>query len=374
MAVCAVRIIAYASACLSIFSFPLQTKAQRCGEDYVLKEDESLADIARRVYGSATQWSLVFYANQDKLGSNASLLVPGAKLTIPCLGKDNEKAAPHGSSSSGAGKLQLSPMLKRIEFLTADNYAPFTDRSLPEGGLTTNLVSAAMKTIKEEAQGKFDFNISWVNDWSAHLTPLLSAKAFDAGFPWSKPDCDHPDDLDEKGKFRCEKLFFSDPLYENVIPAFVKKEATMTFASDDEMIGKVVCRPKGYFTHLFDKDGRHWLRDKKITLLQPQSVEDCFRLLGDGKADVVVVSDFVGRAAIATLGMIGSVKALQRPVTIETFHVIVWKTHPNASSILYYVNSGLERLHASGEFDKIVDKQLSAFWAAQEAASAVKSK
>src|SRR5687767_1132189 len=40
--------------------------AQTCGTDYVLKQGDTLSDIARTVYGSASQWSIIYYANQDR--------------------------------------------------------------------------------------------------------------------------------------------------------------------------------------------------------------------------------------------------------------------------------------------------------------------
>ena len=42
--------------------------AQTCGAGYAVKEGESLADIAAKVYGSSSQWTLIFYANQDRMG------------------------------------------------------------------------------------------------------------------------------------------------------------------------------------------------------------------------------------------------------------------------------------------------------------------
>ena len=35
-----------------------------------------------------------------------------------------------------------------------------------------------MNLIKEQAKGGFDYQVSWVNDWSAHLNPLLITRAF----------------------------------------------------------------------------------------------------------------------------------------------------------------------------------------------------
>src|SRR5262252_10547381 len=67
-------------------SQPHVTAAQTCGTDYTIKEGETLAQIAARVYGNPAQWTVIFYANQDRLGTNESLLVPGLALRLPCIG------------------------------------------------------------------------------------------------------------------------------------------------------------------------------------------------------------------------------------------------------------------------------------------------
>src|SRR5215475_9353255 len=68
--------------------------AQSCGAEYKIKEGETLAQIAARVYGNPTQWTVIFYANQDRLGANASLLVPGLSLRLPCIGGAQAPASP----------------------------------------------------------------------------------------------------------------------------------------------------------------------------------------------------------------------------------------------------------------------------------------
>src|SRR5882724_13647889 len=67
-------------------TWPGPSQAQTCGTDYTIKEGETLAQIAARVYGNPSQWTIIFYANQDRLGTNVSLLVPGFTLRLPCVG------------------------------------------------------------------------------------------------------------------------------------------------------------------------------------------------------------------------------------------------------------------------------------------------
>ncbi len=351
--------------------------AQSCGTDYIVKEGESLADIAARVYGSSSQWTLIFYANQDRMGANASMLVPGLSIRIPCAGGQQsapaaapdtapptEPADPDAADTSSA--IELSPVVKRIEFLTADGYTPFTDRSLPNGGMITHIISAAMDQIKQQSQGSFGYNVSWVNDWAAHLNPLLITRAFDAGFPWLKPDCSRPADLSQDARYRCQKFFFSDPLYEVFTALFVKSDSPITFTKDEEIVGKTLCQPAGYSTYELDKGGRNWVKDNKIVLLRPPAIEECFRLLDSGSVNAVVTADLTGKSAAAALGLGEKVKALSRPVAIGTLHLIVPKTHPHASTMLYYINTAVAKLRESGEYDRIVDRHLSRFWNAQD--------
>src|SRR3954464_11112560 len=64
---------------------PIATQAQTCGTDCAVKEGEMLAQIASRVYGNPAQWTTIFYANQDRLGTIRSLLIPGFTLRINCF-------------------------------------------------------------------------------------------------------------------------------------------------------------------------------------------------------------------------------------------------------------------------------------------------
>lgn len=343
--------------------------AQTCGADYVIQEGDSLAKIAGRVYGKTSQWTVIFYANQDRLGGGSSLIVPGLAVRIPCIG-GSEPALPvtattEASTPAPAPKIEVTALRKKIQFLTADDYAPFTGRALPNGGMTTDIVSMAMDLLKAESGGKVDYAVNWVNDWSAHHNPLLVTHAFDMGFPWYKPDCEHFDDLDPEGQNRCQKFFFSDTIYEEMSLLFVKKESPLKFETDQEILGRTLCRPAGYFTFDLEQNGRRWLKDKKITLLRPQSIEECFRLLMDGSADAVALSELTGRAGMMKADLADKVRVIERPLAILDDHVLIAKTHPNARIMLHYVNSALAKLKADGRFDEIVEKHMTLFWESQ---------
>src|SRR5262245_34987531 len=351
---------------------------QTCGTDYTLKEGETLAQIAARIYGNPAQWTVIFYANQDRLGTNVSMLVPGLALRLPCIGGAPQPqnlppiattpAQTAATPSASETAFIISSLLRRVEFLTADGFAPYTGRSLEGGGMLTQVISSAMGLIKEDAKGRFDYGISWVNDWAAHLNPLLLTRAFDVGFPWARPDCEGGVNLDQSSQFRCQRFFFSDPLYEVITGLFVRQNSRVKSLRNDEIAGTTLCRPAGYPIHELDQNGRNWVKEGKITLIRPPTTDECFRLLESGTVDGVVEAELTGRASIASLGLGDRVRIIDQPVALTTYHVLISKTHPHARTILYYMNSSLTKLRESGEYDRIIERHLARFWDAQSAA------
>jgi polar amino acid transport system substrate-binding protein len=370
--------LAVVAACAGILR-PDTAAAQACGTEHTIKEGETLAQIAGRVYGNPTQWTVIFYANQDRLGGNISMLTPGLALRLPCIGGVQPPppaasapvaAAPPAGPSPEPPQFIISSLLRRVEFLTADGFAPYTGRSLEGGGMLTQVINSAMAQIKDESKGRFDYGVSWVNDWAAHLNPLLLTRAFDVGFPWARPDCENATNLDQSSLFRCQRFFFSEPLYEVLTGMFVRSNSPIRSLRREELTGKTLCRPAGYPVHELDKDGRNWVRDGLVTLMRPPSVDECFRLLGNGSVDAVVEAELAGRASITSLGLGDKVRMLDQPVALTTYHVLISKSHPHARTILYYVNASLERLRERGEYDRIIERHLSRFWEAQVAPSA----
>jgi polar amino acid transport system substrate-binding protein len=348
--------------------------AQTCGTEYKIKEGDTLAQIAARVYGNPTQWTVIFYANQDRLGTNASLLVPGLAIVLPCIGGVSAQsaspmtAAPAPPPSNPAdAPIMISTMVRRIEFLTADGYSPFTGRSLEGGGMLTEVITAAMNVVKQEAHGRFDFGISWVNDWSAHLNPLLLTRAFDVGYPWARPDCDSNAALDATAQFRCRRFFFSEPLYEVITSLFVRTGSPITSLQSETITGATMCLPAGQAVYELDQGGRNWVKDGKVTLMRPPTVDECFRLLENGTVAAVVTTEFAGRASIISLGMADKIRMLDDPVALTPLHAVVSKSHPHARTMLYYINTALGKLRDSGDYDMIIARQLDRFWEAQQA-------
>ncbi|MGI9413395.1 MAG: hypothetical protein ACR2PM_06995 [Hyphomicrobiales bacterium] len=351
-------------ATLMIWTMPASAADDvRCGSKYTVQDGDTLSAIAERAYGLSNKWTLIYYGNQKQFG-NEPIVTPGNQITIPCLkAPDPVNVKPASATDDDEpAKIQISRIDADINLLTADDYQPFTDRALPAGGMITDIVRKGFDALSGPK-----FRISWVNDWSAHLNPLLADKVFDMGFPWLQPNCDQYGDLDQPAQFRCDRFFFSKPVFEILVVFFTLNDTSFEFASDDEVIGKRICRPVGYFTFDLDKDGRNWVKEEKITLVRPQSVDECFRLLQNQEVDAVALNEFTGRSAIKKNKIEDRITVIERPISLEGLHVIVSKTHPRARTFLHYVNSAVQRLRETGDYRKIVDEHLSKFWGSEEA-------
>lgn len=333
-----------------------------CGGTYRVQPGDSLSTIADKHYKNAGMWTAIHNNNLSVIGPTPDRITIGMKLSLTCL-NGLPAGLPDGTPvdvvTRTAAPIEIAPgtaaTRQKINLLTADDYAPFTDRKSPNGGLVTEVVQAAM----EQAAPEEGFAIHWVNDWSAHLEPLLSNALLDLGFPWLRPDCEG-----NPSQYRCENFHFSDPMFEMLILLFTDTTRQIRFTQDSDIEGKTLCRPAGYYTHDLEKDGRNWLTDSKITLEQPDSVADCFAMLMNGEVDAVALNEFTGRTAIKDLNLTGRVSVAQgKPLSIEGLHVVVHKSHPQALAMLDTINTGLREIKANGTYQQIIDSQMSQIWA-----------
>ena len=61
------------------------------------------------------------------------------------------------------------------------------------------------------------------------------------------------------------------------------------------------------------------MKDGKVTLIRPPTVDECFRLLDNGTVDGVVEAELVGRASMTSLGLGDKVRMIDQPVALTTY-------------------------------------------------------
>ena len=340
-----------------------QAAAQSCGGTYTVKRGDSLSAIADSQYKDVGKWSAIHQANIGAIGPNPARISVGMKLNLTCI--DGLPLGLEGGVDISAVTAAAQPLVvplgnasvnaNKINLLTGDDYAPFTDRDLPNGGLFTEVVQKAMT----QANPDNGFAIHWVNDWSAHFEPLLSNALLDVSFPWIKPDCESQPDT-----YRCTDLKFSDPIFEMLILLFVNASNPITYTGTEDVRGKTICRPEGYATFFFDSEGRNWLKNNVIELVQPGGPDDCFEMLAEGEVDMVAMNEFTGRKKVKDLNLKGVVDvAAGLPLAIQGLHVVAHKSHPQADELLSVVNAGLRGIKSNGAYQTTIDEHMTRIWA-----------
>ncbi len=343
-----------------------------CDIFYDVQLGDSYYSISEAQYGSRAHWSDIFNANRTADGQPA--LAVGKSLYIPCIpGLEITDIAPTAATVatpaptapnatvqdaltvSAAPPVEWTreyPANPDMTLLTGGDYAPFTDRSLPNGGMVTELLHAALDLTPSPVT----FSVTWEDDWSQHLFPLLDEKSYDMGFPWLRPDCEATPDNE-----RCANFHFSEPLMVMPIMLFARDDNQFRFKEDDDIIGRSLCRPKGYFTHDLDRKDRRWISEEKIEFVVGDTPRDCFQKVADGEVDAATVNLFLGANVILEMGLRGQIVPLERPVSEQGLHVVISKRHWRGTTHLYRINAGIEVLRNEGKYQEIVSRHMEHF-------------
>ena len=351
--------------------------AQSCGGVYTVKRGDSLSHIADRLYKDAYKWTALHQSNIDTIGANPDTILVGQRLYVTCIeGRPEgleaivtldppqtavaEVVAPEmpveQEDVSQVVLMVAKPAsMRKIKLVTEDNFAPFTGRDIKNGGLLTDVVQTALT----EVVGPDGYEFFWDNAPETHLNPLLSDNQMDMALAWAKPDC-----AADPQNTLCRDFHFSDPVFEYLVLLFSDKSRPVPFTKDSDIIGRTLCRPDGYLTHMLDQDGRNWVRDGKITLKRAARVEECFTMVREGAADAVVINEFTGRTVLKDMGLEHRINVGQgKPVSIATLHVVISKDNPNADILLRSMNAGLGKIRASGAYQSVIDDHLTRIWA-----------
>ena len=338
------RLTAIAVVALSAgFLGPRPADAQAACDFYRVQKGDTLKDITERAYGDRNH-RRIWRANRDQIGRDPSVISVGMVLRLPCVDGTLPKA------TTGADR--IAPGTADISFVTANGYLPYTDESLSHRGLFTHLVTNAMVRAAPKAR----FEIVFVNDWAAHVETLLPRQAFDASFPWTRPGCETQGMLTEVELYACQNFVYSDPFYEIVDGFFARTgsgfESLQRF---EDLAGARICRPEGYPTGHLEEQG---LIASGVTLLQPTSAAECFRLLLSDEADLVALDTRAGEHVLTDLGIEQQVSENPHLFAIQPLRVALHKDNPKTAQLIQQLNTGLGIMLESGEWAAIVSDSL----------------
>ncbi len=220
-----------------------------------------------------------------------------------------------------------------VVLVSGDDYAPYADSKLPEGGMTTELVKHAFAAVKTEIK------IEW-RPWARGLDETRHG-VFVGTFPYLKT----PE--------REKDFLYSDVLVKIQDRAFIKAgNHKFDFNNIPSLAGTTICLPLGWTTSPRLND---MIRDGQIKVNRPRDISLCVKIVGLGRADYFVTDEIQGLAALKTGGLpLGSVvMAESAPLADNSLYLIVGKVLPGGKELLENFNKGLAAIRKNGSYDKI---------------------
>ena len=335
----------------ALMSLGSSAAAQTCGSEYTVRSGDSLSKIASVVYSDASAFQIIYSANSDIIGPNPGQISVGMKFYIPCLDETTASTAAPLTEEIGVERLPF-PNERQIRILQASGWAPYADEDQEQGGMLTEIANVAM----QNAPGSPDYKIDFVNDWGAHLVPLISDHAYDIGLSWFKPNCEVVDRLGTDSQFRCNNYNWTQPLFEQLVGYYSK--AGVSYNSYDELMGKTICRPSGYSTFMLEEDN---LVEPNITFVSPVDPLECVTGLVDGSIDMMVLATDVTDGIALSAGLTDEIQLNETLGKVITLHGLISVNHPQGEEIIATFDAGLNKIKESGEWFQIVRRHLSEF-------------
>lgn len=220
-----------------------------------------------------------------------------------------------------------------VQLVTGDDYAPFTDRELPQGGMLTELVQQALLQAGHQPK------LSWL-PWKRGYQATLRGQ-FDATFPYLKTAEREADYL------------FSAPLYEITQRLFSRVDDALEPDKLEQLAGRRICVPLGWQPAPRVSE---LLAAGKLLVHQPQDLTACARLIDMGRDDFFIADSLLGERAINLSGVSHQRFHISRKaVGSHTLHFLVPRKRADAQQLLDEFDGGLRRLRDSGEYQRILD-------------------
>lgn len=337
--------------------------AQEACTTYVVKEGESLGDIAMKAYGSYN-YQIIFNANRDQLVSNLSSLPGGMNLILPCLdGRLTPDQALNEVSTAEAEKQAERRVVSDtynppLKFISGNEWQPFADEGLTGGGILVRLATTALQRGGNDREA----TMAWVDDWGSHLDTLLPSGAYDVSIAWSMPDCTKLDMLGETSARRCTDFEASLPIYE--VAESISSLATNKYAEAKvyaDLAGARICRPADWSAEDLEVEG---LVDPVVTMVRPVAPEDCAKMLLDGEADVFSIELETATKIFEDMGAMDKMVINPSLVKVASYRFLTSKSNPRAKIYMAMLNKGIVAMRESGEWYDIVATGLAEYNAA----------
>lgn len=227
-----------------------------------------------------------------------------------------------------------------LDLVTGSDYAPYTGDDLPGGGLVTDLVRRAF------AVGGRRYDVRFM-PWKRGYDGVVAGR-FLATFPYIRT----PE--------REREVLFSDPVMEVRQFVYLSDRSGMEFHGRngggdsgglEDFQGRTICQPVGY---ALPAGLEAMVGQGRLTRQTPSDLGSCVRMVATGRADVLVIDEFSGAAAIQRSGLADDIRVADWPFAVVTLHLVVGRATPGAETTVAAFNDGLKALKRQGVYHQLL--------------------
>ena len=341
-------------------TLPVAAAAQEACTVYTVKQGDTLGVIAETAYGSF-DYQQIFNANRNQI-TNPNSIEVGTVLQLPCADGSLPNAASaqeiiaQQEARQASTARTSSSFEPPIKIVSANGWEPYVGERFNGGGMMMRIATTALN----RGGNSRDYNVSFVDDWGAHLTTLLPLGAFDISIAWYIPDCSKVDQLSPGMQIRCTEYDATLPVYETVVGHFTAPDNQYAnVRAFGDYAGARICRPEGFFTHDLEEQG---LFEPVVTMVRPRTTDECFALMRSGEVDVVPLELETVALARADFA-IGEDEMIQNPYlsSLISMSFVAHKTNPRGKVYIAMFNRGLTEMRETGEWYAIISDSLAEF-------------
>ncbi|MFD2261667.1 substrate-binding periplasmic protein [Lacibacterium aquatile] len=225
---------------------------------------------------------------------------------------------------------------EELQLVTGNEYEPYTDQKLPEGGLATEIVRAAF--AKEGHTVKVEF-APWKRG-----AELAAKGEVAATFPYV---------ISEE---RQKTYNYSEPMLflQQILKA--NPASGITSADPASLKGKRICLPLGYSTV---KTVQPLVDSKEIIRSELPDMKSCMQHVASGRSDFLIIDKISGAIAMSAAQQTeASFKSFPVENATNTLHLIVGKERADGAKVLAAFNAGFAKLKSGGELAAIIKKHV----------------
>ena len=232
--------------------------------------------------------------------------------------------------------LCTSALAAPLRLVTGDDYAPFTGKALPAGGMLTQMVRAALQ------RSSIDSSLDW-QPWKRGYMKTLRGD-YDATFPYVHTPQ------------REEVFLYSEPLFVAEQHIFSRAGQVIEINDVRSMQGLRLCYPLGWQPPPIIQQ---LLDDGQLRRHSPTGLNECARLLLMDRDDFFISDRRLGETALQLTGVpLEQFRRSDSAINSSTLHLIVPRSHPQAAVIIAQFNQGLAQLRASGDYQRLLERNL----------------